>query len=369
MIVKPCKFAEIDFYKSTFEHPDILAHIPTFFGTLALSSPQERQARQELQAWVAPTDRSSHRTSKHLEPPTLAEAQQAWAPSNGGKITTDSAIVLENVAAGYKKPNILDVKLGSRLWADDAPPAKRARLDKVAGETTSKPLGYRIAGMKTWQGKEAIKHHVDVSLDGYKTYSKEYGRKFTIDTVHVGFEEYFFNDGAGVIRRLAKRVIRRFVADLKDTMDYLSKEETRMYSASLLFVYEGEGEALEKAFQEEKELIRMRKEMRQVEEQAPRTPNEETNGTSRLMEAALHRGAGLVQAREQAPQQDSEGGTVDDGEEDEEVEEIVWPKIQVIKLIDFAHASWTPGAGPDENVLHGIRNVICLLEKLLDRDS
>jgi len=42
----------------------------------------------------------------------------------------------------------------------------------------------------------------------------------------------------------------------------------------------------------------------------------------------------------------------------------VLPKIQVLKLIDFAHAEWTPGTGPDENVLHGIRNVIKLLDEI-----
>jgi 1D-myo-inositol-tetrakisphosphate 5-kinase/inositol-polyphosphate multikinase len=47
------------------------------------------------------------------------------------KIVTDQAVVLENAAHGFKKPNIMDVKLGVRLWADDAKEEKRIRFNKV----------------------------------------------------------------------------------------------------------------------------------------------------------------------------------------------------------------------------------------------
>jgi len=40
------------------------------------------------------------------------------------------------------------------------------------------------------------------------------------------------------------------------------------------------------------------------------------------------------------------------------------PHIAVAKLIDFAHASWTPGQGPDENALQGVRNVLSILTDL-----
>jgi 1D-myo-inositol-tetrakisphosphate 5-kinase/inositol-polyphosphate multikinase len=51
------------------------------------------------------------------------------------------------------------------------------------------------------------------------------------------------------------------------------------------------------------------------------------------------------------------------GGEDKEDEEDT-PKVHDLRLIDFAHADWTPGQGPDENVLMGIRSLIKILEEL-----
>ena len=51
---------------------------------------------------------------------------------------------------------------------------------------------------------------------------------------------------------------------------------------------------------------------------------------------------------------------------DDDDEELAYPpKVQAVKMIDFAHARWTPGEGRDENVLHGIGSVISILEALL----
>ena len=50
---------------------------------------------------------------------------------HGKKLATDLHIVLENITNGFKKPNVLDLKLGAQLWDDAAKPAKRARLDEI----------------------------------------------------------------------------------------------------------------------------------------------------------------------------------------------------------------------------------------------
>jgi len=290
--------------------------------------------------------------------------EKAWAPSNGGKITTDSAIVLENVAAGFKKPNILDVKLGARLWADDAPAAKRERLDRAAAETTSKSLGLRIAGMRISQGLSAIGQQ-GVTLDGYKLYNKDYGKKFTSDDVGQGFEEYFCLERVRTSNRSVRKVIRRFIEDLKAMQDVLEREESRMYSSSLLFVYEGDDKALEEAFTDEKEILASTY-TPSILVQASTNGNFVTsheNGVSHLGGALPGNG---TLSSDEAPY--SSGSVHEDGadteDDDDEEEEPVLPKIQALKLIDFAHAEWTPGTGPDENVLHGIRNVIKLLDEI-----
>lgn len=225
--------------------------------------------------------------------------------------------MLENIAASFRKPNILDVKLGARLWDDNAPPVKRAKLDKVSEETTSRPLGYRIAGMRTWQGS-AINDNASngLSADGYKLYDKFYGRQFSADTVRQGFEDFFLLERGAVGKGPLRRVINRFLEDLEGLKIVLEREESRMYSSSLLFVYEGDKDALKKAFVAEKE-----------EDDTP------LNGYDR---AETH----------------------EESDDDEEGK----PAVQALKLIDFAHAEWTPGQGRDENLLHGLVNVIEMLE-------
>lgn len=293
----------------------------------------------------------------------------AWTPSNGGKISTNCALVMENVAGGYKKPNILDVKLGARLWADNAPPAKRAKLDKVTGETTSKSLGFRVAGMRIWQGTDT-QDQKDVNLDGYKSYDKDYGRSLTPETVVEGFEDYFRVARGTRPLRNTRKLIRRFVEDLQGMQNVLENEESRMYSASLLFVYEGDPAILQEAFTTEAQMLdSMEAESKSFPDRdgaskedgdRPKGNGTISNGTSSGMNGTPAPVNGNnVNASDGA----ETASPLVDGDTPER--EIPLPHIQAVKLIDFAHAAWTPDQGCDENLLHGIRNVIKTLNELL----
>jgi 1D-myo-inositol-tetrakisphosphate 5-kinase/inositol-polyphosphate multikinase len=57
-------------------------------------------------------------------------------------------MVLENLSYGFLKPNILDVKLGTVLYDDTASPEKKARMEKVARNTTSFETGIRLTGFQ-----------------------------------------------------------------------------------------------------------------------------------------------------------------------------------------------------------------------------
>ncbi|KAI4140564.1 MAG: hypothetical protein L6R39_005751 [Caloplaca ligustica] len=320
VVVKPCKQAEIDFYHSVAaEHPHFAMYIPTFICT------HELNPAPDVAATLTPTAAANLPETPIAAPPAISQipvVEKAWAPSNGGKITTDLAIVLENVAAPFKKPNILDVKLGARLWDDDAPPAKRAKLDKVAAETTSKPLGFRIAGMRTWQGSTTTSssHTEGVANDGYKLYDKSYGRQFSAETIRQGFEDFFLVERDGGAKGPVRDVISRFAAHVEELHFVLEREESRMYSASLLFVYEGDPDALQAALDAENHL---------------------TDGV------------------------DGDETHEDSDDDDDDDDEKEMPAVQVLKLIDFAHARWTPGQGKDENLLHGLSSVMGILDGLM----
>jgi len=283
VIIKPCTTAEVAFYEaSVASHPNFTAHMPTFFGTL------------------------------QLEEPTAPSADSTPPVHN-----RNTNIVLSNIAYGFTYPCVLDIKLGAQLWDEGASPEKRARLDKVSDSTTSRPLGFRVAGMKVYKGIGAVGSDPAIDATGYRVYDKHYGRVFTAGNVIEAFKEYFTS---GISPEQVKLVASRLLRKVREIREVLESQESRMYSASLLFCYEGYKEAIEVALKEE--------ERREEKE-----------------------------AKEQLGEDGEEEG---EGEEEEEETKMV----EDVKLIDFAHASWTPGQGPDENALQGVRNTERLLKDL-----
>ena len=58
------------------------------------------------------------------------------------------SLVIENAAHGFLKPNIIDIKLGTILWDEAAPPAKKERMENTARRTTSGETGIRLTGFQ-----------------------------------------------------------------------------------------------------------------------------------------------------------------------------------------------------------------------------
>ncbi|KAF2265758.1 SAICAR synthase-like protein [Lojkania enalia] len=298
IVVKPCTNAEITFYESvTAEHPDLAPHIPTFFGKLELSADQKAAQGAADSGFVT-------------------TASGAVERLHGRKLETELHIVLEDITHGFRKPNVLDLKLGAQLWDEDAKPEKRARLDAVSAETTSGSLGFRIAGMRTFKGEPTPEVHDDLkeftehNSNGYWVYNKMYGRKFKDHDIEEGFVAYHLPNGSGK-RELerAQEVLDYFLGEVRDIQKAFESKESRMYSASILLVYEGDVDEYFKT----KELLAA---------QAEKEP-------------------------------------LDDEDDDEDL-----PKLAAVKMIDFAHATWHPGKGPDENAIRGMRSTTVILENL-----
>lgn len=295
VVVKPCTVAEISFYETVASsHPDLLPHLPIFMGQLSLDASADTSEDTGI---IQTADGTTERL-------------------HGKKLATDLHIVLENITHGFKKPNVLDLKLGAQLWDDDAKPEKRARLDKVSAETTSGSLGFRIAGMRTWLGTsppevpEELKAYVERDAEGgYWVYNKMYGRKFSVEDIDSGFEA-FFPQTSDAEKARAREVLAYFLGEVKDIQEAFEAKESRMYSASILLVYEGDVDEYENT----KKVLR----------------------SARL-------------------------------EDEEEDEDEVIPKLAAVKMIDFAHATFVPGKGPDENALKGMRSTATILKRLLDK--
>lgn len=378
LIAKPCTAQEVAFYESSALHPDFAKFMPTFMGTLSSASSDQTTDIAGLapqgQLPLTPSDSdtpSSSEVGQHLKTgPTSAADSTSKAPSPrpgaGRKLDTDISLVLENITDGFVRPNVLDVKLGARLWADDTLPSKRERLDKVSQETTSSTLGFRIAGMKVWMGQEKGNKQAESILgspglelpttanekakskveiieeEGYRRYDKWYGRAFKDHNVRQGFETFLASAKGGKEDR-STLIASRLAAELRAIQAMLESEESRMYSASILIVYEGDSEALERCLEE-----------------GARTPEKGDASSPESNEeimVGVAEGSNVLSSIP-AGVDEVNISELEDDEDDEP------PKAFDVRLIDFAHATWTPGQGPDENALQGVRNVAQIMEEL-----
>jgi 1D-myo-inositol-tetrakisphosphate 5-kinase/inositol-polyphosphate multikinase len=315
--------------------------MPLFMGSLMLTDPTDTIIDEAVAGVISQA--GDLKTSKEeivasvTEQVAAATGVQkkegsAWVPAKDNKIKTDKAVVLDNATFGFKRPNILDVKLGVRLWADDAPQQKKQRFDKISAETTHGSLGFRIAGMRVYRGSEDASQLDEAD---YKIYDKDYGRTaVTQENVVDEFRKFVFNKSAGIDEDLGKAVCAAFVRDLQRVEEVLTRHESRMYSSSLLFIFEGDGQALRSAIEENNALVDAE--------------------------------AGIGQAARTTKRVDSGIAMDDEDELDEDSDlEASLPQIYSLKLIDFAHAEWTPGQGADENTLTGVRSLLRIFQEML----
>ncbi|KAI1638698.1 inositol polyphosphate multikinase [Biscogniauxia mediterranea] len=374
LFIKPCTQSEVEFYESAHaEHPAFAEIMPLYIGTLALNETTDEAAiHAQIPELVENADipspiRREIQSHLHLEdreavveaPPQdeIATDDAKWVPNKTRKITTDRAVVLDNASFGYKKPNIMDAKLGLRLWADDAPVEKKDRFDKIAAETTHKRFGFRVAGMRVYKGST---DESELDEEGFRIYDKDWGR-FAVNDENIidSFKKFIFNEAANIDEDLGKVIAGAFATDLRRVQEILEKEETRMYSSSLLFVFEGDGDALRAAIADAK-----------AEHLRDATPPmvHERGSTRTVTTTNLRVDSGIGMAEEELSELEASipmtfEGIVDMDDEEEE-EESSFPRIYTLKLIDFAHAAWTPGQGPDENVLIGVRSLVKIFDEL-----
>ncbi|KAF4816788.1 Inositol polyphosphate multikinase [Colletotrichum tropicale] len=341
LFIKPCTTAEVDFYNSANEaHPEFAELMPLYMGTLQLNDSAELSSIEDGAPGPVATKAAKEELTQAVTGEAPAEQDKdKWVQNKSKKIKTDQAIVLENSGAGFTSPNILDVKLGVRLWADDAPAEKKKRFDDITSKTTHGPLGFRIAGMKVYRGS-SMKSELDA--EDYKIYDKDYGRiHVNADNIVENFRKFIFNKTAGIDDDLGNAVAQVFLRDLRNVERVLAAEESRMYSASLLFVFEGDGDKLKEAIAQ-------------------------NNAAADSYEAAQGKKPSGNAARVDSGIELIEGDANPDAEDDDDEDDgPALPKIYSLKLIDFAHAQWVPGQGPDENVLKGVRSLIDIFEKLV----
>ncbi|KAH9077228.1 hypothetical protein EDB83DRAFT_1688638 [Lactarius deliciosus] len=303
LLFKPALPHELQFYQNSLADP-VLAPlrqwIPTYLGTLRLEGQMTADGLANVEG--------------------IPEGKK-------------ELLVIENVAHGFLKPNILDIKLGTELYEEDAPPEKKERMQNTARRTTSGDTGIRLTGFQVFGNTTSLP----------VVFPKNYGKTIRVSELGAGVARFFPISGStiglpgaeaggrmdvGLPRTLLLPVLKSIRKSVQEIRDAMSVIEMRMVGGSLLIVYEGDWDRAEMGVQ-------------WLDEQAA------SGGGGRESEGAM----------EEDSEEDSDSG---DGSDDEHSGGSKPPCV--VKVIDFAHVRFRAGEGPDRGVLKGLDTVLSLLD-------
>lgn len=135
-------------------------------------------------------------------------------------------IMLENLVGKYKKPCMMDLKMGRRQYGEDSSTEKRKLLQERCANSTSSSLGFRICGTQVYQE----------STQTYIVHNKYYGRDLTVEGVRNELQ-FFFSNGV-CLRRDAIHLILTKLQRLKTLLE--TQKTFNFFACSLLLMYDGE---------------------------------------------------------------------------------------------------------------------------------
>lgn len=283
-------------------------------------------------------------------------------------------LVLENLTYRFKRPNVLDIKLGTQLFDEDASPEKQERMIKAAAATTSKDTGVRLTGfqvsfltlrsevkMAKFGGADLSLHSQvwDSATQSFVTTPKAFGKTITVDDLPHGISRFFYPplseslpfelaDSAPssststepsttarpepLPKDLLIPILSAIIRRLKQKEQMLSSLELRVRGSSLLIVVEGDATALATAVD-------------RAQEEATKPPSRRD-------------------AEDEDDDSEAESVSTTDGEGNAKPHTLLPFDV---KWIDFAHARAAPGEGRDEGLILGVKTTRELLEGLRER--
>ncbi|BGP56035.1 hypothetical protein JCM8202v2_003642 [Rhodotorula sphaerocarpa] len=362
-LIKPASEREFAFYQalgpSLADGHFVGDWTPAFYGTLRAHAPPENAT---------------------AEPGTEA----------GRAMSQPDMLVLENLTHRFLRPNVLDIKLGTQLFDEEATDEKRIRMLRAAEATTSATTGVWDTRTQTYVqtdkvfGKSLRPDELDLGMarffypqlsplsvaeratlagaaqaDGHTSGSAAGGATMTTASyahpqsapapdqppslASPSTDATAFGP-APLPLDLLLIVLRTLLRRLHELIDVLSDLEVRMRGASLLVVIEGDPDALERAI------------LRASGVSAPATQS------SSSRDAAPDEAATADDDDEENG--DAESVSTTDEEGNAKPETLLPLEM---RLIDFAHTRDATGEGPDEGVLLGLRTVERLWADLVRR--
>ncbi|KAJ3300488.1 hypothetical protein HDU76_006075 [Blyttiomyces sp. JEL0837] len=275
-------------------------------------------------------------------------------------------IKIENLLYGFDHPCIIDVKIGTRLYGDDADMEKRKRMEEQAEITTSGKVGLRICGMKVF----------NTDTKEYDIRGREYGRSLTEENIIDGFRKFFNPPSSSSSKPATLNVLNSVKDQLLQLRDAVSKTHCRLYASSLLIVYEAPTTSTDLEIGGTT-LLR-------DSEDGPKasmpisTTNQKHNPTSSLSKESEE--SAIYNSTRPTTSKRKRDNANDDGDDDLTERPPKSPKLDndnisqstlptpktLVRLIDFAHSHFEDGIGPDDGALFGLDNLIRYLYVLVD---
>lgn len=136
-------------------------------------------------------------------------------------------MILDDLTSGYEKPSVIDLKIGTKTWEDDAPQEKIDRESKKY--PLQRTIGFRLTGMRVYNREK----------QQFDLYDKKYGYSLTEETLNSMFATYF----SQVKQGYKKDVIQSIINQLKPILEWFEAPgHLKFVCTSILFILEGNTE-------------------------------------------------------------------------------------------------------------------------------